>query len=287
MILKSIYNSIHKMLNSKYFWPLYYALLVTLLWAVWAPALWSLFSFPEKIGDSYGGFTALVTGLSLVGIALNLCYQRRDTETQVKMLSQQLDEAKASKDALAHQAVETERLSEITALQSKLTFFSQISDSDARSVLERISREMYEHELETEIKRLFSSLDRLTEYRGKRIIDIRMGKYHMCTVWSSGIPYLKITLKILDFTNDKVSIRMELPPGYQYHILMVTEAHPGEIFDPAPNPKMCRVGDQLTLTGEGGLYFNVSMDWGLLPYSKDYDITVTSAPCISRKYIVG
>ena len=133
MILKSIYNSIHKMLNSKYFWPLYYDLLVTLLWAVWAPALWSLFSFPEKIGDSYGGFTALVTGLSLVGIALNLYYQRRDTETQVKMLSQQLDEAKASKDALAHQAVETERLSEITALQSKLTFFSQISDSDRDS----------------------------------------------------------------------------------------------------------------------------------------------------------
>lgn len=156
MILQKISNKLKRVTASKYFWPIYFAIFITLFWAVWAPGLWSLFSSPGQIGDSYGGFTALVTGLSLVGIALNLYYQRKDTDTQVKMLSQQLGEAKASKDALTHQAHETERLSKITALQSKLTFFSQPNVPGSNLILGKISDEMYENDVATEIKRIKS-----------------------------------------------------------------------------------------------------------------------------------
>lgn len=286
MIKQKLSGQIRYLLSSRYIWPIYSASLIILLWFIWAPLLWALFPSPHKIGDSYGGFTALVTGLSLVGIALNLYYQRKDTDTQVKMLSQQLGEAKASKDALTHQAHETERLAKITALQSKLTFFSQPNVPGSNLILERISDEMYEHDVATEIKRLLSSLDQLTGHRGKRIIDISMGKHQVCRVWSPGIPNPTIDIKVLDLTNNEVSIRIQFPPDYQYEILTVTEIHPGELFNPGPQTSKRKIGQQLRLTGEGELCFNISMDWGMAPDSKDYDITFTSAPFINISYVV-
>jgi hypothetical protein len=278
-------QQIKRVTASKYFWPIYFAIFITLFWAAWAPGLWSLFSSPGQIGDSYGGFTALVTGLSLVGIALNLYYQRKDTDTQVKMLSQQLDEAKASKDALTHQAHETERLSKITALQSKLTFFSQPNVPGSNLILGKISDEMYENDVATEIKRILSSLDQLTGHRGKRIIDVSMGKYHVCRVWGAGITYPKIKAKLLGITNASVIMRIELPADYKYELLRVTEIHPGKLFDQLLGSTKRKVGQKIELTEEDQLHFNISMDWGLLPHSKDYDITFTYAPHIKSQYI--
>jgi len=266
--------------------PIYISALIFLLWIVWAPALWALFSSPGEIGDSFGGFTSLVTGLSLVAIWLNLRYQRLDTATQVKMLSQQLNEAKESKNALAHQVLETERLSKITALHSKLTFFSQPSIAGSSLIQNSISVEMYEHGVETEVKRLISAIDQLTGHRGKRIVDINMGKYDVCRVWSAGIPYPKIKITPVDITNDQVLIRVEFPPGYQHKLLRINEIHPGELFSHAPNRNKRKIGEIITLNGEGELYFNLSMDWGLVPHSKNYDITFHSAPCIKQSYIV-
>lgn len=286
MILQKISNKLKRVTASNYFWPIYCAILITLFGAAWAPGLWSLFSSPGQIGDSYGGFTALVTGLSLVGIALNLYYQRKDTDTQVKMLSQQLSEAKESKDALAHQVIETERLSKITALHSKLTFFSQPSIAGSSLIQNSISVEMYEHDVGTEVKRLISAIDQLTGYRGKRIVNINMGQYDVCRVWCTDIPYPKIKITPLDITNHQVSIRVEFPPGYQYELLRVNEIHPGELFSHGPDQSKNKIGESLTLTGEDQLHFNLSMDWGLLPHSKNYDITFRSAPHINSSCIV-
>ena len=252
---------------------------------MWAPAVTADRS-PGAVGDSYGVLTSFVTALSLVAIWFSLHYQRKDTNTQLRMLVQQLEEAQESKDALQKQAIETQRLSEITALQSKLVFFSQPNVLGSGLTADKICHMMYEHDVQMEVRRILSKMDELTGHRGNRIIDVRMGEFDVCRVWCADIPYPKIQLTPIEITNASVLLRIEFPAGYQYETFRVTEKHPAELLqDPLGGGKR-KLNQSLSLSGEGELCFNVDMDWGLMSHSKDYDISINSGTGFNRHYLV-
>jgi hypothetical protein len=257
---------------------------------MWGVLIWTPLSIPSNspgaIGDSYGVLTSLVTALSVVAIWFSLYYQRKDTNTQLKMLIQQLEESKGSKTALENQARETERASKIAALQSKLLFFSEQSSSGLTLFRNNACTNLYEHSLDVEVIRLISSIDELIKYRGKRLFYLPMGRYDLCKVWSNGLPLPKVEVTPVRIRNSDILFLIELPAEYECELYQVNNIEPGELWHQTISKFDLHLNEKARLTGEGELYFNVSMDWGMYPHSIEYPITIQTASRFNRQYYV-
>lgn len=261
---------------------LYVACIIFLLWAMFGLIIWGLFPnagiSPAKLGDSFGGFTALFTALSLIGIGFNLYYQRTDTQTQIEMLYQQLQEAKQSKGALANQVLETRRSARIIALQSKLAFFSQPNIAGSANIQHAVSNALYDHDHVAEIKRLISEIDDEIAYRGNRIIEVEMDKFSVCHIRCNGVVNAGLEVTVIDIKNYSVLVRLDLAHGYQFEKFQATAFEPIEIFCHGEFGVGARVKINQTSrisTYGTDLYFTVSMGWGLLPESKKYEVDFT------------
>lgn len=284
-------NMSNKSSHSYLILPILISLGLFIVWLIWGAIMWApavpADRSPGAVGDSYGVLTSFVTALSLVAIWFSLHYQRKDTNTQLQMLVQQLEEAQESKDALQQQAIATRRLSEITALQSKLVFFSQPNVLGTDLTADEICQIMYKHDVKMEVRRILSKMDELTGHRGNRIIDIRMGEFDVCRVWCADIPYPKIQLTPIEITNASVLLRIEFPAGYQYEKFRVTQKHPAELLEVPLGGAKRKLNESLSLHGEGVLCFNVDMGWGLMPHSKNYDISINSGTGFNKNYLAA
>lgn len=262
---------------------------IIIFWLMWGVIIWTPSHFPPntpgEVGDSYGVLTSLVTALSLVAIWFSLHYQRKDTNTQLEMLVQQLEEATDSKKALEQQATETARASKIAALQSKLVFFSQHHTGEEFN-RDHISNALYEHSLDIEIMRLLSAIDDLIRYRGKRVFYLSMESHDVCKIWCEGIPYPKIEITPVKIRNHDVLFLIELPPEYECELFLVSNIEPGELLQDGLATSKINLNKKTYLMGEGELYFNVIMEWGMYPHSKEYPITIQTAWNFERKYYI-
>ena len=208
------------------------------------------------------------------------------TNTQLKMLIQQLEESKGSKTALENQARETERASKIAALQSKLLFFSEQSSSGLTLFRNNACTNLYEHSLDVEVIRLISSIDELIKYRGKRLFYLPMGRYDLCKVWSNGLPLPKVEVTPVRIRNSDILFLIELPAEYECELYQVNNIEPGELWHQTISKFDLHPNEKARLTGEGELYFNVSMGWGMYPHSIEYPITIQTASGFNRQYYV-
>lgn len=274
--------------------PILISLGIFILWLMFGAIIWAPSSpypkSPDAIGDSYGMLTSLVTALSVVAIWFSLHYQRKDTNTQLEMLVQQLEEAKDSKIALELQAKETERASKIAALQSKLLFFSQQSNDGLTLTKDNIASNLYAHSLDVEVIRLICAIDELIKYRGKRIFYLQMEPYDLCKVWCDGIPYPKIEVTPIRVRNNDILFLIELPSEYECELYQINNIEPGELFDQMLSKFEIQLNEKASLMGEEYLYFNVSMEWGMHPHSRqypqDYPISIQTASGFAHQYYV-
>ena len=83
-------------------WFITAAVVVVCLWAVSWGLIWAFEEDPTvrgQFGDMFGAVNALFSGLAFAGVVVVIFLQRRDLEVQQKMLSLQMEELRASREA--------------------------------------------------------------------------------------------------------------------------------------------------------------------------------------------